>query len=97
MICQKRRGPPPTRHGRAGSCGQRGRPAAIQRDDISLTPEFIIFWNGGLPPAFSSGISSRPRNQAFAPPTGPNNLRGGSASGCADCEGVVKVLERRRD
>jgi hypothetical protein len=38
--------------------------------DISLTPEFIIFGTGGLPPAFSGGISSRPSNQVLAPPTG---------------------------
>ncbi len=28
-------------------------------------PEFY-FWNGGLPPAFSSGISSRPRDPAYS-------------------------------
>jgi tetratricopeptide (TPR) repeat protein len=67
---------PHDRHGRAARTnGASCQPPA--RGATFPSRENFNFWNGGLPPAFSGGTSSRPRNQAFAPPTGPNNSRGG--------------------
>jgi hypothetical protein len=62
-------------HGRAAGTNQRiPPPHKPAGDDISLTLEFL-FLERGLPPAFSSGTSSRPRNQAYST-AGPFRFRG---------------------
>jgi serine/threonine protein kinase len=52
----------------------------------------FIFWNGGLPPAFSCGISSRPHDQAYS--TAGAFLREAGAGGRG--EPVPELCRNRR-
>jgi hypothetical protein len=66
------------RHGRAPRANQRVRPATSQVGTTFPSRQNFYFRNGGLPPAFSGGTSSRPRNQAFSRAPRPFLRRGGA-------------------
>jgi hypothetical protein len=60
----------------------RGSRAGTRWGRHFLHPIFVIFGRGPPTRFFSDGTRSRPRDQAFAPPSRPNNLRGGWQAGC---------------
>jgi hypothetical protein len=66
----------PPRHARAARTNQRIPPTTSQVGTTFPSRQNFYFWNGGLPPAFSSGISSRPHDPAYST-AGGLFLRGG--------------------